>query len=177
MTRTQLEHILRAASRVAETRDVMVIGSQAILGSYADDELPDEAIGSIEVDLWFRDDPADEKADLVDGAIGELSAFHDTFGVYAQGVSSTTATLPSGWESRLVILDNEATAPGRAFCLEPHDLVASKLAAGRGKDHDFAEALLRAGIVDAEVLSERIDQLPVPRMRRDQLHAWISAHR
>jgi hypothetical protein len=37
-----------------------------------------------------------EKADKVDGAIGELSTFHETSGYYAQGVSVSTAILPSG---------------------------------------------------------------------------------
>jgi hypothetical protein len=175
MTRDQLAHILRAASRITETRDVMVIGSQAILGSYDDAVLPDEAIGSIEVDLWFRDDVDDSKADLVDGAIGELSPFHETFGVYAQGVGEATAVLPEGWEERLVAFDNEATAPGRALCLEPHDLVASKLAAGRDKDRAFAGALLREGLVNADELARRIDLLPLSVPHRSRLRDWIAS--
>lgn len=48
----------------------------------------------MEVDITFFHDPDDTKSDQVDGAIGELSAFHETYGYYAQGVSITTATLP-----------------------------------------------------------------------------------
>jgi hypothetical protein len=33
----------------------------------------------------------------LDGAIGELSVFHQSFGYYAHGVDDTTATLPAGW--------------------------------------------------------------------------------
>jgi hypothetical protein len=33
MTRQQLEHIIRAAAGTADVRDIVVIGSQAILGS------------------------------------------------------------------------------------------------------------------------------------------------
>jgi hypothetical protein len=73
MTREQLEHVLRAASRIAEVPDVLVIGSQSLLGSLTENELPVEATASIEVDVAFFDDPHDAKADLVDGAIGELS--------------------------------------------------------------------------------------------------------
>lgn len=72
MRREQLEHVVRAASAIVGERDVLVIGSQAILG-IADDRLPAEATTSIEADLAFFDDSADEKADRVDGAIGELS--------------------------------------------------------------------------------------------------------
>jgi hypothetical protein len=73
VTREQLAHILRAASRIAGRREVIVIGSQAILGSFLDSSLPDEAIGSVEADVCFFDDPDDALADQVDGAIGEAS--------------------------------------------------------------------------------------------------------
>ena len=66
MTREQLAHVLRAASRIAEVRDVVVIGSQSVLGTFADEVLPEEVIGSIEVDVAFLDDPANEKSDRVD---------------------------------------------------------------------------------------------------------------
>ena len=105
MTREQLEHILRAASTIADDPDVLVIGSQSILGSFAEDDLPFEATSSIEADVAFFDDPADAKADQVDGAIGELSPFHGTFGYYAQGVSVSTAVLPEGWQDRVVAFD------------------------------------------------------------------------
>lgn len=99
MRREQLEHVLRAASEIVGERDVLVIGSQAVLASIPDARLPIEATTSIEADLAFLDDPEDEKADQVDGAIGELSSFHETFGYYAQGVSVSTAVLPAGWRS------------------------------------------------------------------------------
>ena len=56
MTREELEHLLRAASRIAERRDVLVLGSQAILASYDEDELPAAATMSIEADLAFLAD-------------------------------------------------------------------------------------------------------------------------
>ncbi|MGH8887953.1 MAG: hypothetical protein ACRDYX_22890 [Egibacteraceae bacterium] len=68
MTREQLEHLLRAASKVAQDRNVVVLGSQSILGSFPDTALPDEAIGSIEADLAFFDDEDEVKSDRVDGA-------------------------------------------------------------------------------------------------------------
>jgi len=72
-----LAHILRASCRVAHDNDVLVIGSQAILGAFDDDELPDLVKLSREADIAFLDDPTREKADAVEGAIGEMSAFHD----------------------------------------------------------------------------------------------------
>ena len=47
------------------------------------------------------------------------------------------------------------------MCLEPHDLVLAKLVAGREKDLEFAESLIARGLIDLEVLLERVDDLPV----------------
>lgn len=43
MRRADLAHLLRAASRIADDPNILVIGSQAILGSYGEEELPHEA--------------------------------------------------------------------------------------------------------------------------------------
>ena len=93
MKRSELAHILRAASRIAGETDIVVFGSQSILGSFDEDDLPDAAVGSVEADVTFWSDARDEKADMVDGAIGEGSEFHQMYGYYAQGVSITTAKL------------------------------------------------------------------------------------
>ena len=82
MNRAALEHVLRAASAIANERQLIVIGSQAVLGQFPN--APDALLVSMEVDVYPRDAP--EKSDLIDGAIGELSAFHQTFGYYAHGV-------------------------------------------------------------------------------------------
>lgn len=83
--------------------------------------------------MTFFNDPDEVKSDKVDGAIGELSGFHKMNQYYAQGVSLGLAKLPEGWEGRLVRFENQSSQPGRGLCLEPHDLVASKLAANRDK--------------------------------------------
>lgn len=177
MRREQLEHVLRAASTIVGERDVLVIGSQAVLGAIPEEDLPVEATTSIEADLAFFDDPADEKADQVDGAIGELSQFHETYGYYAQGVSITTAVLPSGWRDRLISLQTPNTEPGRGLCLDPHDCVVAKLVAGRWKDRDFASALLRERLVGADTLIERIDLLSVSPEAKTRLNSWVDKHR
>lgn len=155
----QLEHVLRAASRITGERDVLVLGSQSVLGAAPEGELPVEAVTSIEVDIAFLDDPDDAKADLVDGAIGELSSFHQTFGYYAHGTGVATAVLPPGWRKRLIGHENANTIPGRGLCLDPHDCVVAKLVAGRSKDITFAAALIRSGLVSTPVLAERVDTL------------------
>lgn len=175
MRREQLEHVLRAACTIANTDAALVIGSQAILGSFSDEVLPDAAVRSVEVDVTFLDDPADERSDQVDGAIGELSQFHETFGYYAQGVSVTTAVLPSGWQDRLITFHTVGIAPGRGLCLEPHDLVASKLVAYREKGQEFAAALIAARLVGPQTLHDRVNRLPISDTDRQRLHDWITA--
>lgn len=160
MNRAQLAHVLRAACQVSGDPDILVIGSQSILASYDEADLPAPATASIEADVAFMDDAGDAKADLVDGALGELSPFHQRFGYYAQGVSVTTAVLPHGWHDRLVRWSNQSTGEANAAFLEKHDLVVSKLVAFREKDRAFAEALIEAGLVDVAVIEARIAELP-----------------
>jgi hypothetical protein len=173
--REQLEHVLRAASQIANDPEILIIGSQSILGAIPEDRLPPAATASIEVDVAFFDDPDDHKADQVDGAIGELSSFHETFGYYAQGVSVSTAVLPPGWRDRLVLVETASTAPGRGYLLDPHDCVVSKLVAGREKDYQFAFALIDAGLIDPEVLAERAESVDVADAVRERVRDWIAS--
>lgn len=152
MKKSELAHILRAAFSITGDPHILVIGSQSILASFTEDELPSDATRSIEADVAFFDDLDESKSDAVDGGIGEESTFHETFGVYGQGVGISTASLPSGWQDRLVAFDDPGARPSEPFCLDPHDLVVSKLVAGREKDYEFARALLEAGLVRADVL-------------------------
>jgi len=177
MNRAQLEHVLRAAATIVDDPGLLVIGSQAILGAFAEDLLPVEATTSIEADLAFFVDPDGSKADRLDGAIGELSRFHETFGYYAQGVSVTTAVLPVGWEDRTVEFATPGAFPARPWCLEPHDCVVSKLVAGREKDRAFAAALLREGLVEPETLIVRLRALTGVEVGTiDRLEAWVRQH-
>lgn len=156
MRRQELAHILRAACRIADDRDVLVIGSQSILGSFDEDDLPTPATASMEADIAFLDDPDRAKSDEVEGAIGEMSAFHQTHGVYAEGVHiDTAAYLPPGWRDRLVSWRLRSSEPADPRFLEPHDLAVSKLGAGRDKDREFVDALIRAKLLDVRVLRER----------------------
>ncbi|MFN0064103.1 MAG: hypothetical protein ACKVPX_16470, partial [Myxococcaceae bacterium] len=115
MTREQLAHVLRAAARITGDPAILVIGSQAILGSYSETELPKVTWLSAEADIAFLNEVAgSQKSDDVDGAIGELSQFHQTNDYYAQGVDLTTAKLPDGWEHRLVPFQPASAEPARA---------------------------------------------------------------
>ena len=154
MNRRQFEHAVRAAGAILGTDEVLVIGGQAIHGSVDDPIL--EAARSIEVDISAVEDPDGSMADLIDGSIGELSMFQASFGYYAKGVTPDTAVLPSGWRGRLVSYESPATRGIQALCLEIHDLWISKAVANREKDREFCRTLLERGLVDRDVLRQRL---------------------
>jgi hypothetical protein len=170
MKRHQLEHIIRAAGAITNLRDIVVIGSQALLGQFP--EAPSDLLVSVEADVFPKDRP--DLSIQIDGAIGELSPFHQTFGYYAHGVDETTATLPAGWMERLVPILNDNTAGTTGWCLEVHDLAAAKLVAGRPKDLDFIRLLLRERMVEAATLRQRCGQLPLPGERRAEMAARLA---
>jgi hypothetical protein len=118
MNREKFDHLIRAAGRILERDRVVVVGSQAILGSVRAEAFPEPLVRSIEVDLLPLPDPDERLADLIDALIGELSPFHQTHGVYAQGVGERTAILPDGWQDRLVPYMTPGTGGTTALCLE-----------------------------------------------------------
>ena len=174
MNQQQLAHILRSASTVAGDPDVLVLGSQAILGTFDETQLPPGVLLSMEVDIAFLDDPDRAKADAVEGAIGEMSTFHETNMVYAEGVHVDTAELPGGWRNRLRGWNLRSSSPAKPQFPDPHDLVASKLAAYREKDFEYAAHLLDAQIVDLDVLQTRAQMLPRSASR---VANWIESYR
>jgi len=169
MTREQLEHLIRAAATIADDDDIVVIGSQAILGAFPD--APRELLVSVEADLYPRNKP--ERWDLIDGALGEMSTFHETFGYYAQGVDESTATLPIGWHDRMVPVYGPGTRGATGWCLEVHDLVISKLVAGREKDLSFAEAAARHGLARRATMLERLSATPLDDVLRELVRARV----
>ena len=162
-----------ACTEILHEEAVVIIGSQSVLGSFEDEELPPETTMSMEVDVLPVNDPSETKADAVDGAIGEGSAFHETHGFYVQGVGQRTATLPRGWRKRLVKLSNPNTGGRTGLCLERHDLCVAKLVAGREKDHEFCRALIKAGIVDVGTIRGRLSITAVGAEDRSRIGAWL----
>ena len=108
--------------------------------------------------------------------MGALSDFDSTHGYHADGVGPETAILPSGWKDRLVKIENDNTGGGRGWCLEVHDLASSKLAAGREKDFDFVDAMLKHGFTSIPILRDRIrDTDRLEPARRDIVSRWLDA--
>lgn len=159
MTRDELEHLIRAAGSIAND-DLVIIGSQALLGAFPD--APSELLTSMEADMYPLNDP--DASEMIDGAIGDGSQFHSTFGIYAHGIGPETAVAPTGWQQRLIRVDASTTIPSErprtGWCLEPHDLMLAKLAAGRERDREFVEVALRHELVRVAILRERLETMP-----------------
>jgi hypothetical protein len=76
MRRDQLEHAIRTACQIIGRPEVIVVGSQSILGTFREDQLPADATMSVEIDILpISDDNTEIErlADLIDGVAGEFS--------------------------------------------------------------------------------------------------------
>ena len=152
MKRHEVETALKAAERVARDSEFFLIGSQAVHA--ACDHPPAEVLLSQECDLYPRNFP--QAAPLLDRELGRNSVFARKNGFYVDCVTPEIANLPDGWEKRLKPL-----RVGRitAYCLEVHDLLASKLVAARVKDLELTGALLKLDLVRIRTLRARIEKL------------------
>lgn len=170
MNREQLEHAIRAACNVSGDNELYIFGSQAILGQY-----PDAHEGlrkSIEVDLSPKNKP--ELIDKIDGALGENSRFHQTHGFYVHGVSIEAAALPEGWKDRTSKVQDYMDEDKIGWCVEAHDLAASKLIAFREKDRIFVRRLLLEKMIDAAVLIERIKSISADKELKELALDWAN---
>jgi hypothetical protein len=169
LRRDELEHAIRAATQIIKDDQVIIIGSQSILGSYTEDQLPAEATMSPEIDIApMRDADADALSDQLSFDVGEWSEFHATYGFYIEGVGKRTAILPPDWEYRLVGVRSEATNNATGLCLDPHDLCVAKLMAHREKDFEFVRALVDARLIDPVVLQQRLASIDLALVQSDQ---------
>ena len=171
MTREQLEHAIRAACEVSEDTEIWIFGSQAILAEFPN--APIDLRASIEVDVQPKNRP--DNVDLIDGSLGEFSLFHQTHGFYVHGLPiEEAANLPTDWQERTTPIYDEITTRGKTgWCVEVHDLAASKLVAYRDKDRDFVRVLLTENMIVAETLAERIRMLQIDEQLRENLLQWV----
>lgn len=169
MTREELEHIIRASGNVTDQYEFMIVGSQAILGSVPNPEAVFTM--SAEADIYPLHAPA--LADKIEGALGEGSQFHDTYGYYAQGVGPETAVLPSDWKNRVHRVQSEATNDRVGYCLDVVDIFLSKAVAARHKDRAFCIALLEYAYVTVDQVLDVVDRMPLDDAQKRRLRSTI----
>lgn len=158
MNLNQFFHIARASCAIANTEYVTVFGANAALLWLKDSGIEDmrafissENV-SRELDLCVGDGKDNRLNTLIDGAIGEISQFDETFGIYAHpNPIEGLFQAPSSWKTRIRI---EKEPASQIKIIVPHylDLTVSKIIAGRTKDIEFA---LRA----AEFFNIRIKEI------------------
>ena len=144
MTRRELEHALRAVADLTGETTLIIIGSQAILGTFP--EAPSEMLVSQEVDIFTPEKP--ETAEFISGAFGADSPFDQTHGFQIDGVSPTTATVPGGWQNRLIPVCNANTNGATGWCLDVHDIAVAKY---------FAEATAGCGRTEPRSIFEHLE--------------------
>jgi hypothetical protein len=169
VTREELEHIIRASGDITDQYEFVIIGSQSLLGPVPHPEAVFTV--SMEADIYPLQAP--ELADKIDGAIGEASQFHQTYGYYAQGVGPETATLPKDWMQRVHRVQSGNTNGRVGYCLDVADLFLSKAAAGREKDREFCMALLAHGYATVERVLDLVVTMPLNGTEQRTLRATI----
>lgn len=171
MNRDQLEQAIRTVCVTLQESSVIVFGSQSILGTYDEHQLPEAATMSREVDMYPLSglagaaDPHEVavKLSILDVHVGEDSEFHDLHGIFVEGVHRDTVVLPGCWDLRLVAVQVEAYTPDdgyftrKGLCLDPLDLCVAKGLAGRPKDMAFVHSLLSAGLLTSGEIIALID--------------------
>lgn len=158
MQRAQLETAILAAASATGMTEFIVVGSQAVHAHT--DAAPMEVLVSRECDLWAKGRL--EKLENLEEQLGKSSAFAEQKGFYVDAVQPELVVLPRHWESRLKPL---RIAQVTAWCLEVNDLAVSKLAAGRLKDYEFVNAMLRLGLARFDDVVERIQTFEDPHQR------------
>lgn len=174
MKRHELEHLIRAAAEITGQRELVIIGSQAVLGQYP--RAPDALLISIEADIHPVHAP--ELGAAIELHMGEGSRFDQTHGYHADGIEGGLPPLPRGWERRLIPIHNENTNGATGLCLEVHDIAAAKYAAHREKDLRYTRGLWEAGMLDPRTLDERIRTIDIkPPEKREIVEATVRGQR
>ena len=149
MKRDDLRRLFAQARKLSGETDFVVLGSLAALG-YAG-EIPARMAMSIDVDAYGKSDPA--RVFTLAPLLGQGSAFESEHGFYLDPVSPRVATLPEGWQQRLVRIELEpgadpfAVARFHARVLRDRGVVRLQEPGG--------EAGLEAGILSLSILEAR----------------------
>jgi hypothetical protein len=169
MKKSQLELALSAAGQIARDSEFIVFGSQSILGTVP--KPPKACLVSLEVDLYPRNHP--QAWDLVVNELGRRSMFSQKQGFFVDCVAPNLAAFPEGWTERLVPFRTRRTRGVTGWCVELHDVSASKLAVTREKDVVFVRSLLAARLIKPVVLLNRVASLPVKPSHRKEILALV----
>lgn len=149
MRREDLRLLFTRARDLCGETDYVVFGSLAVLG-YAG-EVPRRMAASLDVDAFGRGDPG--RIFELAPALGQGSPFEAEHGYYLDPISPRVATLPEGWEERLLRIEVD---PGLAiWFLEANDAAVSKYARMEPRDREWIRPGLRARILSLPIIEAR----------------------
>lgn len=95
MRKPDFDHVIAAAVDVSGEREIVVIGSQAILASVEDP--PAALVESMELDVYPLNDPA--KAEEIDASLGDGSPFQGSCGS-PSGIGGLLSPIRAGRDRR-----------------------------------------------------------------------------
>lgn len=169
MSKVEFEDLLCRAGKIARDWDFFLIGSQALRGVCA--AIPRDFPKTIEADLYPRNHP--QAWGPLRDELGKRSKFFNQRGCYLDCTDPGLATLAEGWTERLIPFRTPRTGGVTAWCLDPHDLFAAKLAAWRPKDQLFLAAMLRHKFAKPAVVKNRVAELPVNAAHKKEMLAAL----
>ena len=152
MRREDLRLLFARARDLCGETDYVVLGSLAVLGHAG--EVPPRMAASLDVDAFSKGDPG--RIFELASALGPGSPFEAEHGYYLDPISPRLATLPDGWEERLLRIQLEPDLV--AWFLEPNDAAVSKYARMEPRDREWIRPGLRAGILSMAIIEARVRQ-------------------
>ncbi|HZR37935.1 MAG TPA: DUF6036 family nucleotidyltransferase [Nevskia sp.] len=151
MTLDQVFKLVERARALTHHRDIVVIGSNSVLGLAEHSEIPADMAMSMDLDSYLKDDPG--RTGELAKELGEGSAFHEKEGFYLDVVSPKLPTLPEGWEGRLLPIERNGSC---AWFIDPDDAAISKYARGEPRDRRWIRAGLAAGLISMPKVQARL---------------------
>lgn len=179
MKRSDLQRLFARARALSGETDYVVMGSLAALGHSG--RVPARMAMSIDVDAYGKHDP--QRIFELAAVLGQGSEFEAEHGYYLDPISPRIATLPEGWDARLVRIELEPELA--AWFLEPNDAAVSKYARMEPRDREWIRAGLGAGMLSLPILEARfartafLDALEAQRARTAlaEDRAWLAGQR
>lgn len=152
MRKSDLFELIYKINEISLEEKPIIVGSQAIHAITED--LPEIARKSIECDFLFIGGKTETRTEI-NKNLGVFSNFQIEHGFYADALGLATVVLPDGWQERLQpLLDEKGETI--AYAAEIHDIVVSKLIAGREKDFQFLTDAFRLEIISSEEFISRV---------------------
>jgi hypothetical protein len=150
--REDLRLLFARAREICGETEYVVFGSLAVLGHAG--EVPPRMAASLDVDAFSKGDPG--RVFELSSALGQGSPFEIEHGYYLDPISPRVATLPGGWEERLLRIQLEPDLV--AWFLEPNDAAVSKYARMEPRDREWIRPGLRARVLSMAIIEARVRQ-------------------